>query len=132
MKTQSTLEEANRIFDEDLVNRFRDRLLNQQYWGDEEAWLHNAAWLALPDYCQATLEPVLNEIGIDVIPFARFNAWLTQQEIRNPRDMSRRLDDGDHNDLAASGYDDAEVNSRIEGLMGNSGLLAELRGAVEI
>ena len=48
LPAQSTLEEANRIFGEDLVNGLRDPLLNQQYWGDEEAWLYNATWLALP------------------------------------------------------------------------------------
>ena len=75
---QSTQEEANRRFDEDLVSRLRDRLLNQQYWSDGEAWLLNATWLALPAYYHATLEPVLNEIGIDEGPVARLNSWLTQ------------------------------------------------------
>ena len=39
---QSTQEEANRRFDEDLVSRIRDRFLNQQYWSDGEAWLLNS------------------------------------------------------------------------------------------
>ena len=41
-KEPSSQEEADRRFDEDLVSRIRDRLLNQQYWNDGEAWLRTA------------------------------------------------------------------------------------------
>ena len=131
MTAQSTQEEANRRFDEDLVSRLRDRLLNQQYWSDEEAWLRNATWLALPAYYHATLETVLNKIGIDDTPFARLNSWLPQEGIRDPRGMSRRLDDADLSDRDTNEQGDDELNSRIEYILGNSGLLPELRSAAE-
>ena len=76
---------------------------------------------------QATLESVLNVIGIDVTPFDRLNSWLLQQLVRNPWDMSRRLDDD-----AANGHDDTELNPRNECLLDNSGLLSEIRDAVEM
>ena len=75
-------EEVDRIFDEDLVNRLRDRPLNRQYWDDEEAWLCNAAWLTLPCHYQATLESVWDEIGIDATPFGRLNSWFLRHGIR--------------------------------------------------
>ena len=116
LQAQCTQEEADRIFDEDLVNGLRDRLFNHQYWGDEEARLYNATWLTLPCHYQATLESVLNEFGIDATPFGRLNSWLLQQGLRNPRDMPRRLDDV-HNDHAANRHDDTELNPRIECLL---------------
>ena len=131
LPAQCTQEEADRIFDGDLVSGLRDRLFNQQYWGDEEAWLYNAAWLTLPCHYQATLESVLHEIGIVATPCGRLNSWLLQQGIRNPRDMFRRLGDVHHNVQAANRHDDAELNPRVECLLDNSGFLPELRHAVE-
>ena len=45
---QSPQGETNRRFDEELISRIRDRLLNRQYWDDGEAWLINSTWLTLP------------------------------------------------------------------------------------
>ena len=128
---QSTQEEANRRFDEDLVSKIRGRLLNQQYWIAGEAWLLNATWLVLPAYYHATLEPVLNEIGIDESPFVQLNSWPTQEGNRNPRDMSRRLDEVEVTERNANEQEEDEPNSRIEHLLGDAGLLPELRRSVE-
>ena len=128
---QSSQEEAHRRFDEDLVSRIRGRLLNQQCLDDGEAWLINSAWLTLPSYCQATLEPVLNEIGIDDAPFARLNPWLAQKGIRNPRDMSRRLDEVGIPERGDSKQEEDELNARITHLLGSTGLVTEFRRAIE-
>ena len=89
---QSPHEEAHRRYDEELVCRMRDELLNRRCWDDGAEWLANSTWLTLPAYYHTTLEPVLREIGIDEGPFVRLNTWFTTQGIRNPRDMSNRLD----------------------------------------
>ena len=128
---QSSQEEANRRFDDDLVNRIRDRLLNQQYWDDGEAWLLNSTWLTLAAYYQATLVPVLSETGIDEGPFARLNSWLAQEEIRNPRDMSRRLDAVEITDRDGNVQEEDELNTRIKHLLSNTGLITESRRAIE-
>ena len=94
-------------------------------------YTYNAAWLTLPCRYQATLESVLNEIGIDATPFGRLNSWFLQQGIRNPRDLSRRLGAINYNEHAANRHDDTELNPRIGCLLDNSGLLPELRHAVE-
>ena len=128
---QSPREETNRRFDEELVSRIRDRLLNRQYWDDEEAWLVNSTWLTLPAYYQATLEPVLSEIGIDERPFARLNSRLAQEGIRNPRDMSRRLDGVEIEECSGNTQEEDELNGRIRQLLDNTGFINELRRAIE-
>ena len=56
---QSPHEGAHMRYDEQLVCRMRDELLNRRCWDDREEWLANSRWLSLPAYCHTTLEPVL-------------------------------------------------------------------------
>ena len=128
---QSSQEETHRRFDEELVCRIRDRLLNRRCWDDGEAWLINPTWLTLPAYYQTTLEPVLSEIGIDEGPFVRLNSWFATEGIRNPRDMSNRLDQIDISPCDDDMQEEDELNTRIRHLLVNAGLTTELRRATE-
>ena len=125
---QSSQEEAKRRFDEDLVNRIRDRPLNRQYWDDGEAKLINSTWLTLPAYYQDTLEPVLSEIGIDEVPFARLNSWLAQEGIRNPRDMGE-VEIADRDDDM---QEEDELNARIRHLLDITGFTTEFKARYRI
>ena len=128
---QSSQEETHRRFDENLVYRIRDRLFNRQYWDDGEAWLINSTWLALPAYYQITLEPVLSEIGIDEGPFVRLNSWFATEGVRNPRDMSNRLDGIDISPRDDGMQEEDEPNARVRHLLDNTGLITELGRATE-
>ena len=50
--------------DQEAASRLGERLLNEQDWRDEEAWLSDSIWLALPCHFSAHLEAILNELGI--------------------------------------------------------------------
>ena len=127
---QSPHEGAHRRFDEELVCRMRDELLNRRCWDDREEWLANSTWLSLPAYYLTTLEPVLREIGIDEGPFVRLNTWFTTQGIRNPREMSNRLDQLDVLPRDDDIPEDDELNTRIRHMLGDVGLATELRHAI--
>ena len=129
---QSHEEEVHRRYDEELVCRMRDELLNRRCWDDREECLANSTWLSLPPaYYHPTLEPVLHEIGIDSRPFARLNAWFATQGIRNPREMSIRLDQQDISIRGDDMREEDELNMRIRHRLVETGLATDLRRVIE-
>ena len=118
----SPCEETHRRYDEDLVCRMRDELLNRCRWDDREEWLANSTWLSLPAYYHPTLEPALREIGIDSRPFASLNAWFATQDIRNPREMSTRLDQQDISRRGDGTSEEDELNIRIRNMLDEANL----------
>ena len=127
----SPCEETLRQYDEDFVSRIRDELLNRRRRDDTEGWEASASWLALPAYYLSALVPVLREIGIDPRPFDCLNAWFATQGIRNPREMSTRLDQQDVStrDNNTNGGDD--LSARIMSMLAEANLDIELRRATE-
>ena len=128
---QSPHEETYKLYDEELVRRMGDQLLNRRCWDDREGWLVNSTWPTLPAYYHTTLEPVLREIGIDEGPFVRLNSWFATQGVRNPRDMSNRQDQIDVSPRDDDMQEEDELNTRIRHMLINAGLITELRRATE-
>jgi len=128
---QSPCEEARREYDEDLVRRVGGELLNRRHWNDTEGWVASATWLALPAYHISTLVPILQEMGIELGPFDRLNAWFATQGIRSPREMDTRLDQQDISTRGNNTGEEDERSARIMSMLAETNLDVELRRAAE-
>ena len=64
---------------------------------------------------------MLREIGIDEGPFVRLNSWFATQGIRNPRDMSNRLDRIDVSPRDDDMQEEDELNTRIRHMLDQRG-----------
>ena len=75
----------------DMANALRDRMEDPRTWQDEQAWLCEVLWLALPCHARAVLRPMLVRLRVRMEPFEWLSSALAEADISTPGALQREL-----------------------------------------